>query len=173
MQKIIPFLWFDGQAEAAAKFYTSVFKRSKILTVANYDQASAKASGRPKGSVMTVAFQIEGQKFVALNGGPQLKINEAISFAVNCRTQKEIDYFWKKLSADGRGQCGWLKDKFGVSWQIVPVILPELLGGQDAAKSQRVMEALLQMEKLDIGALKRTYHAPEKSTKNNSRRQRL
>jgi predicted 3-demethylubiquinone-9 3-methyltransferase (glyoxalase superfamily) len=154
MQKITPFLWFENQAEAAAKFYASMFKKSKILNVARYTEAGAKVSGRPKNSVMTVAFEIAGQKFIALNGGPQFKFNEAISFVVSCRTQKEIDYYSKTLSAGGEeAQCGWLKDKFGVSWQIVPDLLDELMSG-DPAKSQRVMQALLQMKKLDIKKLK-------------------
>jgi len=157
MQKITPFLWFDGQAEEAAKFYVSIFKRSKILNITRYGESGAQASGRPKNSVMTVAFEIAGRKFTALNGGPQFKFNEAISFVVSCRTQKEIDYFWRKLSAGGKEvQCGWLKDKFGVSWQVVPDVLGELLSG-DAAKSQRVMQTLLQMVKLDIKALKQAY----------------
>jgi predicted 3-demethylubiquinone-9 3-methyltransferase (glyoxalase superfamily) len=154
MQKIAPFLWFANQAEAAAKFYTSIFKKSKILNVARYTEAGANASGRPKNSVMTVAFDIAGQKFIALNGGPEFKFNEAISFVVSCKTQKEIDYYWKRLSAGGEAvHCGWLKDKFGVSWQIVPDLLDGLMCG-DPAKSQRVMQALLQMKKLDIKKLK-------------------
>lgn len=155
MQKIIPFLWFDDQAEEAVKFYASVFKKSKVLKVARFDEAAANASGQPAGSVMTIEFELAGQKFIALNGGPHFKFTEAISFVVNCRTQAELDKFWKKLSAGGQpGQCGWLKDKFGVSWQIVPAILGEVLSGKDAAKSQRVMQALLQMKKLDIKKLK-------------------
>ena len=154
MQKITPFLWFENQAEAAAKFYTSIFKKSKILNVARYTEAGAKVSGRPKNSMMTAAFEIAEQKFIALNGGPEFKFNEAISLVVSCKTQKEIDYYWKRLSAGGEGvQCGWLKDKFGVSWQIVPDLLDELMSG-DPAKSQRVMQALLQMKKLDIKKLK-------------------
>jgi len=160
MPKITPFLWFDGKAEEAAQFYISIFKKSKILNVARYGEEGERVAGKPKGSVMTVAFEIAGQKFVALNGGPEFKFNEAISFVVNCKTQTEIDYFWKKLSANGRGQCGWLKDKFGVSWQIVPAILPELLSDKNAVKLQRVMEALLQMEKLDIARLKQAYKQP-------------
>ena len=156
MQKITPFLWFNDQAEAAAKFYTSIFRKSKILNVTRYSDAGAKAAGRPKGSVMTIEFEIEGQRFIALNGGRHLKINEAVSFVVNCRTQAEINWFWKKLSAGGQEvQCGWLKDKFGVSWQVVPTILGELLSGKDPAKSQRVMEAVLKMVRLDIKKLKR------------------
>jgi len=161
MQKITPFLWFDDQAEAAAEFYTSIFKKSKILNVARYGEEGERVADKPKGSVMTVAFEIAGQKFVALNGGPEFKFNEAISFVVNCNTQKEIDYFWEKLSAGGKEvQCGWLKDKYGISWQIVPTILPELLSDKNAVKLQRVMEALLQMEKLDIAKLKQAYKQP-------------
>jgi len=155
MQTITPFLWFDDQAEAAAKFYASIFRNSRIGKIARYDEAGARASGRPEGSVMTVEFQLAGQKFVALNGGPHFKFTEAVSFVVNCRTQAEIDRYWKKLGAGGEaGQCGWLKDKFGLSWQIVPTILPGLLSGKDAAKSQRVMQALINMVKLDIWKLK-------------------
>jgi predicted 3-demethylubiquinone-9 3-methyltransferase (glyoxalase superfamily) len=155
MQKIIPFLWFDDQAEAAVKFYTSIFKNSKIGKTARYDKAGEKVSGRPAGSVMTVEFQLEGQKFVALNGGPIFKFTEAVSFVVNCKTQAEVDYYWKKLSAGGKEvQCGWLKDKYGLSWQIVPTVLGELLSSKDAAKSQRVMQAMLTMVKLDIKKLK-------------------
>ena len=155
MQKITPFLWFDGQAEQAVKFYTSLFKKSKIVNIARYDEASANASGRLKNSVMTVEFELEGQRFVALNGGPQFKFNEAISFVVNCRTQAELDRFWKKLSAGGKViQCGWLRDKYGVTWQIVPGILWELLGDRNPGQTQRVMQALLKMKKLDIKKLK-------------------
>ena len=155
MQKITPFLWFDNQAEAAAKFYTSIFKESKILNAVRYGEEGERVSGKPKGSVMTVKFQLAGQRFFALNGGPQFKFNEAVSFVVSCKTQKEVDYFWEKLSAGGTEvQCGWLKDKFGVSWQIVPEVLGELLNGRDAAKSERVMQALLKMKKLDIRKLK-------------------
>ena len=155
MQKITPFLWFNDNAEEAVKFYTSVFKNSKIGKVARYDEAGEKASGRPAGSVMTVEFQLEGQEFVALNGGPVFKFTEAISFVVNCETQEEVDYYWEKLSAGGKEvQCGWLKDKFGLSWQIVPTVLGELLSDKDAAKAQRAMEAMLKMVKLDIKKLK-------------------
>ncbi len=155
MQKITPFLWFDDQAEDAAKFYTSIFKNSKIGKIARYDKAGEKAAGRPAGSVMTIEFQLEGQEFVALNGGPHFKFTEAISFVVNCQTQEEIAYYWEKLSEGGKEvQCGWLKDKFGLSWQIVPTVLGELLSDKDALKSQRVMEAMLQMVKLDIAKLK-------------------
>jgi predicted 3-demethylubiquinone-9 3-methyltransferase (glyoxalase superfamily) len=158
MQKIVPFLWFDDKAEEAVKFYTSVFKRSKIVKVARYGEAGAKASGRPRESVMTIEFEIEGQRFIALNGGPHVKFNEAISFVVNCTTQAEVDRFWKKLSAGGKEvQCGWLRDKYGVAWQIVPTVLVELLSDKDAAKSQRVMQALLKMVKLDIAGLKKAH----------------
>jgi predicted 3-demethylubiquinone-9 3-methyltransferase (glyoxalase superfamily) len=155
MQKITPFLWFNDNAEEAVKFYTSVFKNSKIGKIARYDEAGEKASGRPKGSVMTVEFELEGQEFVALNGGPHFKFTEAISFVVNCETQEEVDYYWEKLSAGGKEvQCGWLKDKYGLSWQIVPKVLGELLSDKDAAKAQRVMDAMLKMVKLDIKKLK-------------------
>ncbi len=154
-QKITPFLWFNDNAEEAAKFYTSIFKNSKIGKISRYDEAGEKVSGRPAGSVMTVEFQLEGQDFVALNGGPELKFTEAISFVVNCQTQAEVDKFWKKLSAGGKEvQCGWLTDKYGLSWQIVPTVLGELLSSKDTAKSQRVMQAMLKMVKLDIKKLK-------------------
>lgn len=156
MQKITPFLWFDDQAEEAAKFYTSIFKKSKILHKVHYGEDAANKSGRPAGSVMTVVFEIEGQRFIALNGGPYFKFNEAVSFVVSCDTQAEVDKFWKKLSFGGKeSQCGWLKDKYGVSWQIVPSILGELLSSGDTTKTRRVMQALLQMRKLDIRALKK------------------
>ena len=142
MQKITPFLWFDGQAEQAAKFYTSIFKKSKITA----------------SSPMMATFELDGQKFIALNGGPQFKFTEAISFFVSCETQKEIDYYWTKLCAGGaKSRCGWLKDKFGVSWQIVPPILGEYLSDDDDEKSNRVMQAMLQMDKLDIKKLKQAY----------------
>jgi predicted 3-demethylubiquinone-9 3-methyltransferase (glyoxalase superfamily) len=152
MQKITPFLWFDNQAEQAAKFYTSIFKKSKILNVARYTEAGSKVSGRPNNSVMTVAFEIAGQKYIALNGGPEFRFNEAVSFVVSCKTQKKIDYYWKKLSAGGKEiRCGWLKDKFGLFWQIVPEALGDLMS---SPKAQRAMEALLKMKKLDIKKLK-------------------
>jgi predicted 3-demethylubiquinone-9 3-methyltransferase (glyoxalase superfamily) len=159
MQKITPFLWFDHQAEEAAKFYTSVFENSKVGKILRYDEASAKAAGGPVGSVLTIEFEIEGQKFTALNGGPEFKFNEAISFVVNCDTQKEVDYFWEKLTADGgqESHCGWLKDKFGVSWQIVPTILIEMLQDKNSEKSERVMKAMLEMQKIDIKILKEAY----------------
>ncbi len=154
-QKITPFLWFNGQAEEAAKFYTSIFNHSKIVRITRYPEAGAKAAGRPAGSVMTVQFQLEGQEFVALNGGPEFKFTEAISFVVNCDTQAELDRFWEKLSAGGKEvQCGWLKDKYGVFWQIVPAIMGELLSADEPARVQRVMQAMLKMGKLDIQQLK-------------------
>jgi predicted 3-demethylubiquinone-9 3-methyltransferase (glyoxalase superfamily) len=160
MNKITPFLWFDNEAEEAARFYVSVFKNSKIMDVARYGDEGAKASGQPKGSAMTVAFQLDGQEFVALNGGPHFKFSEAVSFVVNCRTQAEVDHFWEKLSAGGdekAQQCGWLKDKYGLSWQIVPTVLGEMLQDKDPDKSGRVMQAMLQMKKLDIQALENAY----------------
>jgi len=156
MQKITPFLWFDDQAEEAANFYTSLFKNSKIGTITHY---GAEGPG-PKGTVMTVDFQIEGREFVALNGGPQFPFTEAVSFVVNCETQEEVDEFWEKLSAGGeKSRCGWLKDKFGLSWQVVPTLLMELMQDKDPAKAQRVMQAMLQMDKMDIAALKRAAEA--------------
>jgi len=155
MQRITPFLWFNDQAEEAVKFYASIFKNSKISKITRYNQAGEKVSGRPAGSVMTVEFQLEGQKFIALNGGPEFKFTEAISFVVNCQTQAEVDRYWKKLSAGGKEvQCGWLQDKFGLSWQVVPAVLTELLAQKDPVKAQRVMEAMLKMIKLDIKKLK-------------------
>jgi predicted 3-demethylubiquinone-9 3-methyltransferase (glyoxalase superfamily) len=159
MQKITPFLWFDHQAEEAAKFYTSVFKNSKIGRILRYDEASAKAAGRPAGSVLTVEFEIEGQKFTALNGGPQFKFNESVSFVVYCQTQDEVDYFWQKLTADGgqESECGWLRDKFGLSWQVTPTVLIEMLHDKDPKKSGQVMNAMMQMQKIDISKLKAAY----------------
>jgi predicted 3-demethylubiquinone-9 3-methyltransferase (glyoxalase superfamily) len=160
MQKISPCLWFDDKAEEAAKFYTSIFKDSKIGGVTRYGKEGYEIHGRKEGTVMTVDFEIEGQKFLALNGGPVFKFNEAISFQVYCETQEEVDYYWEKLSEDGdekAQQCGWLKDKYGISWQIVPTILQKMLQDKDVKKSQRVMKALLQMHKLDIKSLTRAY----------------
>lgn len=158
MQKIIPFLWFDDKAQEAAKFYTSVFKNSGILDVARYDAESAKASGMPKGSVMTVRFRIEGQDFIALNGGPVFTFSQAISFLVDCSTQQEVDRLWNRLSAGGeKQQCGWLRDKYGVSWQVVPSALDRMLRDKNAQKAQRVMKAMLAMKKIDIKALKKAY----------------
>jgi predicted 3-demethylubiquinone-9 3-methyltransferase (glyoxalase superfamily) len=158
MQRISPFLWFDDKAEEAAVFYTSIFKNSKIKTIVRYGDSGAEVTGRPKGTVMTVAFQLDGQEFVALNGGPQYKFTEAVSFVVNCQTQEEVDEYWKKLSDGGQEvQCGWLKDKYGLSWQIVPTILSEMLNDPDPKKADRVMKAMLQMKKIDIKGLKQAY----------------
>jgi predicted 3-demethylubiquinone-9 3-methyltransferase (glyoxalase superfamily) len=158
MQRITPFLWFDHQAEEAAKFYVSIFKNSRMASIARYDEEAAQASGRPKGSVMTAAFELDGQEFVALNGGPLFKFTEAISLVVNCETQEEVDHFWEKLSAGGQEvQCGWLKDRFGVSWQVVPIILSEMLHDKDPEKSKRVMAAMLKMKKMSIEALRKAY----------------
>jgi len=160
MQKISPCLWFDDQGEEAAKFYTSIFKDSKIGDVTRYGKEGYEIHGRQEGTVMTVEFEIEGQKFLALNGGPIFKFNEAISFQVYCEIQEEVDYYWEKLSEGGdekAQQCGWLKDKYGVSWQIVPTILIKMLKDKDSEKSQRVMKAMLQMHKLDISTLKKAY----------------
>jgi predicted 3-demethylubiquinone-9 3-methyltransferase (glyoxalase superfamily) len=154
LQKITPFLWFDLQAEEAAGFYASIFPNSKVGKIARYGEAGPG----PAGTAMTVEFQLEGQSFIALNGGPHFKFTEAVSFVVNCQTQEEVDHYWSKLSAGGSEvQCGWLKDQFGLSWQIVPTALSELLSGPDAQKSQRVMKALLTMKKLDIRALQQAY----------------
>ena len=149
-QKITTFLWFDNKAEAAMEFYTAIFKHSKILSVSRYGEAGPG----PKGTVMVGAFELEGQRFLALNGGPRFKFTEAISLVIDCETQAEIDYFWDKLSAGGQTQaCGWLKDKFGLSWQVVPSVLSELMADKDPQKSKRVMEAMLQMVKFDIARL--------------------
>jgi predicted 3-demethylubiquinone-9 3-methyltransferase (glyoxalase superfamily) len=157
-QKITPFLWFDDKAEEAAEFYTSIFKNSKIGNITRYDEEAAGPTGRPAGSVMTVDFQLAGKEFVALNGGPMFKFTEAISFVVNCENQEEVDYFWSKLSAGGEeSRCGWLKDKFGLSWQVVPTVLTEMLTDKDTAKAKRVMHAMLQMDKIDIAVLKKAY----------------
>jgi predicted 3-demethylubiquinone-9 3-methyltransferase (glyoxalase superfamily) len=149
-------LWFDNEGEDAAKLYCSVFKNSKLGKVTRYGKEGFEVHGQPEGKVMTVDFELEGSKFVALNGGPHFKFNEAVSFQIHCETQDEIDYYWSKLTADGgqEGPCGWLKDKFGLSWQVVPAMLIELLSGPDAARAQRVTKAFLQMKKFDIAALK-------------------
>jgi predicted 3-demethylubiquinone-9 3-methyltransferase (glyoxalase superfamily) len=160
IQTITPCLWFDDQAEAAAEFYTGIFKNSKIGKISRYGEGGREVHGRPPGSVMVVAFELDGQPFTALNGGPIFKFTEAISFQVNCETQNEVDYFWQRLSEGGdekAQQCGWLKDKFGVSWQIVPAGLPELIADPDSAESQRAMKAMLGMKKIDIEALKRAH----------------
>ena len=154
MQKIVPFLWFDGDAEEAMNFYVSVFKNSKVGRVSRYGDAGPG----PKGSVMSCTFQLEGQDFYALNGGPQFKFTPAISLFVNCETQQEVDELWEKLSRGGsKDQCGWLKDKFGVSWQVVPPVLGKLLGDKDPKKANRVMQAMMQMTKIDIKRLQETY----------------
>jgi predicted 3-demethylubiquinone-9 3-methyltransferase (glyoxalase superfamily) len=154
MQKITPFLWFDGRAEEAMNFYTSIFKNSKCVGVSRYGDAGPG----PKGSVMTATFQLEGQEFVALNGGPHFTFTPAISFFVHCETQEEVDELWEKLSVGGKtNQCGWLQDKFGVSWQIIPTALMKMLGDKDPVKSKRVMQAMLQMTKIDIQGLKKAY----------------
>jgi predicted 3-demethylubiquinone-9 3-methyltransferase (glyoxalase superfamily) len=153
-QKIAPFLWFDDRAEEAMNFYVSIFKRSRVLNISRYGEAGPG----PQGSVMTATFELGGQEFMALNGGPEFKFTEAISFFVNCETQEEVDELWEKLSAGGeKGPCGWLKDKYGVSWQIVPTALGEMLSDPDPEKSKRVTQAMLQMKKLDINALRRAY----------------
>ena len=158
MQKITPFLWFDDKADEAANFYVSLFKNSKITGTTRYDEKAAEASGRPKGTVMTVEFQLEGQEYVALNGGPHFKFTEAVSFVVNCETQDEVDKFWEKLSEGGeKSQCGWLKDRYGLSWQVVPTVLSEMLTDRDPVRAKRVMEAMLKMRKLDIQTLKQAY----------------
>jgi predicted 3-demethylubiquinone-9 3-methyltransferase (glyoxalase superfamily) len=154
MQKITPFLWFDNNAEEAANFYVSVFKNGKIVNVARYNEAGPG----PKGSVMTVEFELNGLEFIALNAGPTFKFTEAISFVVNCETQEEVDYYWERLSENGeKSHCGWLKDKFGLSWQVTPTILGKLMADKDPGKAKRVMETMLQMDKLDIEPLQRAY----------------
>ena len=164
MQNITPCLWFDDRAEEAAKFYASIFKNSKIGDVIHYGKEGYEIHGREEGSVLTVDFEIEGQKFVALNGGPIFKFNEAISFQVHCETQEEVDYYWEKLSEGGdekAQQCGWLKDKYGVSWQIVPIVLIKMLKDKDTKKSERVMKVMLQMHKLDINLLVQAYEGKQ------------
>ena len=154
MQKITPFLWFDNQAEEAMNFYISIFRNSKALSVTRYGEAGPG----PKGSIMTATFQLDGQEITALNGGPHFKFTEAISLSVNCETQEEVDEFWEKLSEGGeKGRCGWLKDKYGLSWQINPTALGEMLQDKDPEKAKRIMEAMLQMDKIDIRALSRAY----------------
>lgn len=160
MQKISPCLWFDDNAEDAVKFYASIFKNSKIGNVTRFGKEGYEIHKKKEGSVMTIDFEIEGQKFLALNGGPIFKFNEAISFQIYCDTQEEIDYYWDKLTEDGDKNaqvCGWLKDKFGVSWQVVPVALIKMLEDKDSRKTERVMKAMLQMQKLDIDALTKAY----------------
>jgi predicted 3-demethylubiquinone-9 3-methyltransferase (glyoxalase superfamily) len=160
IRRITPCLWFDEQAEEAARFYTGIFRNAKIGAISRYGEAGHEFHGKAPGTVMTVAFELDGQTFTALNGGPMFRFNEAISFQVNCKTQQEVDYYWKKLSAGGdphAQQCGWLKDKFGVSWQIVPDALAGMMADPDHAKSERVMSALLKMKKLDMEGLARAY----------------
>jgi len=160
IQKISPCLWFDNQAEEAARFYTSIFENSKVGTISRYGEAGQEVHGRPPGSVMTVEFELDGHSFTALNGGPLFTFNEAISFQVYCESQEQIDYFWDKLSAGGDDkaqQCGWLKDRYGVSWQVVPTALGQMLADPDRARAARAMTEMLKMKKLDLPALKRAY----------------
>jgi predicted 3-demethylubiquinone-9 3-methyltransferase (glyoxalase superfamily) len=166
MQKITPCLWFNNNAEEAVKFYKSVFRQGKILKVGRGSEEASKKSGRPKGSVLTIEFELKGQKFLALNGGPVFTFNEAISLMVDCKGQREVDYFWEKLSQGGqKSRCGWLKDKFGVSWQVVPDALGRMMSGADGEKSGRVMQALMQMDKIDIGKLQEAYNGGRKTAK--------
>ena len=162
MQKITPFLWFDNQAEEAANHYVSIFStrgNAKVTDVSRYGAAAAEAAGRPEGSAMTVSFQLDGQEFIALNGGPEFKFTEALSFMVDCEDQSEVDDLWQKRSDGGEeGPCGWLKDRYGLSWQIVPTVLGQMLQDRDPKKAERVMAAMLQMKKIDIAALKRAYN---------------
>jgi predicted 3-demethylubiquinone-9 3-methyltransferase (glyoxalase superfamily) len=154
MQKITPCLWFNDQAEEAARFYTSIFKNSTIGEITHYGEGSP----RPKGSVLTVRFQLDGQEFLALNGGPQFKFTEAVSFIVHCETQEELDRMWEKLSEGGEEvQCGWLKDQYGLSWQIVPTVLPKMLSDPDSARAERVLQAVMRMKKLDINTLEEAF----------------
>ena len=159
IQKITPFLWFDGQAAEAASFYVSIFKRSRIRSITRYDEAVARASGQPVGSVMTVNFELEGQEFTALNGGPHFKLNEAVSFVIHCDTQDEVDYFWETLTSGGGQEvaCGWLKDRFGLAWQVTPRVLLEMIEDPDREKAGRAMAAMLTMKKIDIAALRKAF----------------
>ena len=161
MHKITPFLWFDGQAEEAANFYVSIFSTrgtAKVTDISRYGAAAAQAAGRPEGSAMTVSFQLDDQEFIALNGGPEFKFTEAVSFTVDCEDQSEVDDLWQKLSEGGEeGPCGWLKDRYGLSWQIVPTVLGEMLQDRDTKKAERVMAAMLQMKKIDIAGLMKAY----------------
>lgn len=159
IQKITPCLWFDTKAEEAAGFYVSIFENSRILRVLHYTEAGYEIHGKPAGSILTVEFELSGQRFTALNGGPQFNFSEAISLEVNCETQQEIDYYWKKLSSGGeKGNCGWLKDRYGLSWQVTPVILAEMLSDPDQNKCRRVTNAFLQMRKLDLGELEKVFN---------------
>jgi len=160
VQRITPFLWFDNQAEEAAQFYTSVFPNSRITQVSRYTEAGHEVHGRPAGSVMVVAFELDGQGFTALNGGPQFKFNESVSFVIDCDGQKEVDHYWEKLTPGGdpkAQQCGWLKDRYGLSWQVVPRALVEMLGDRDRQKAGRVMQAMLKMKKLEIEPLRKAH----------------
>jgi predicted 3-demethylubiquinone-9 3-methyltransferase (glyoxalase superfamily) len=156
---ITPCLWFDTQAEEATKFYCSVFENSKITAISRFPEAGQEVHGKPAGSVMVVAFELDGRPFTALNGGPQFKFDEAVSFQITCETQDEIDHYWSKLTGGGgqEGPCGWLKDKFGLSWQVVPAAIPKMMADPDPAKSARVMNAFLKMKKLDLAAIERAY----------------
>ena len=157
-QRITTCLWFDSNAEEAVQFYTSIFKDSRITGLARYGESGSEASGKPKGTVMTISFELQGREFLALNGGPTFTFTPAVSFIVKCETQEELDTYWEKLSGGGEiQQCGWLTDKYGVSWQIVPSILGEMMQGKDAEKTNRAMKALIQMRKIDMGALKKAY----------------
>ena len=160
IQRITPCLWFDDQAEEAAAFYTSIFPNSRVVAISRYGEAGREIHDRPAGTVMTVAFELDGQRFTALNGGPVFTFNEAISLQVHCETQAEVDHYWEKLSAGGdpgAQQCGWLKDRYGASWQVVPAVLPEMLADPESEGSQRAMEAMLEMKKLDIATLERAF----------------
>ena len=167
-QRITPCLWFDDQAEEAAKYYTGIFKNSKIGKITHYGEAGRETHKRPAGSVLTVAFELDGVQFTALNGGPLFQFNEAVSFQIICKDQKEVDYYWEKLTPGGDPSaqvCGWLKDKFGLSWQVVPSIMPDLVGDPNSEGSQRAMAAMMEMKKLDIAALERAYNGEEAMAK--------
>jgi len=160
MNKITPCLWFDSEAEEAARFYTGVFPNSKITSISHYGEAGREVHGQPAGKVLTVAFELDGRPFTALNGGPQFKFNEAVSFQIPCRNQEEIDYYWDKLTAGGDAraqQCGWLKDRYGLSWQVFPAAVMDMLQDQDRKKADRAMQAMMQMKKMDLKALERAY----------------
>ena len=160
MARITPCLWFDNEAEDAARLYTGIFRNSKIVDISRYGEAGREVHGQPAGKVLTVAFELDGQPFTALNGGPQFKFNEAVSFQVPCKTQEEIDYYWDRLCAGGEPkaqQCGWLKDRFGVSWQVFPSALMDMLQDKDRKRADRVMQAMLQMKKMDLEALEQAY----------------
>lgn len=157
---ITPCLWFDGEAEDAARFYTGIFPNSKITSISHYGEAGREVHGQPAGKVLTVAFELDGRPFTALNGGPQFKFNEAVSFQIPCSSQEEIDYYWDKLTAGGDAQaqqCGWLKDQYGLSWQVFPAAVMDMLQDQDRKKADRVMQAIMEMRKMDLAALERAY----------------